>query len=35
MVTHEGGCLCGSVRYRAVVDDSGAAGHCHCGMCRK
>ncbi len=32
---HEGGCLCGSVRYRGVVDDSKTMGHCHCGMCRK
>ena len=31
----EGGCLCGSVRYRGVVGDPGTAGHCHCGMCRK
>ena len=32
---HEGGCLCGSVRYRGVADDAKAIGHCHCGMCRK
>ena len=32
---HEGGCLCGSVRYRALVGDSKTAGHCHCAMCRK
>ena len=31
----EGGCLCGSVRYRGVVDDSKTVGHCHCAMCRK
>ena len=32
---HEGGCLCGSVRYRGVVDDPKTTSHCHCGMCRK
>ena len=31
----EGGCLCGSLRYRGVVDDSKTVGHCHCAMCRK
>ena len=30
-----GGCLCGAVRYRAVVGDSKTVTHCHCGMCRK
>ena len=32
---HEGGCLCGSVRYRATIDDALLVSHCHCGMCRK
>jgi hypothetical protein len=32
---HEGGCLCGSVRYRAVVGEARIATHCHCGMCRR
>ncbi len=32
---HLGGCLCGSVRYRGIVDAAATAGHCHCGMCRK
>ena len=31
----EGGCLCGSVRYRGIVDDPRTIGHCHCAMCRK
>ena len=31
----EGGCLCGSVRYRGIVDSSHTVGHCHCGLCRK
>ncbi|MBZ0216331.1 MAG: GFA family protein, partial [Fimbriimonadaceae bacterium] len=29
-----GGCLCGSVRYRASVAPEYAS-YCHCGMCRK
>lgn len=29
-----GGCLCGSIRYRASEPPQWAA-HCHCGMCRK
>jgi len=32
---HQGGCLCGAVRYRAVVGESKTVAHCHCGMCRK
>jgi len=32
---HRGGCLCGAVRYRAVVGESSTVTHCHCGMCRK
>jgi hypothetical protein len=33
--SHEGGCLCGAVRYRATNADTKAVAHCHCGMCRK
>ena len=33
--SHQGGCLCGSVRYRATDADTKAVAHCHCGMCRK
>ena len=29
-----GGCLCGAVRFRAVLE-SGEANACHCSMCRK
>lgn len=31
---HEGGCLCGGIRYRvaAPIDD---VAHCHCTMCRR
>ena len=31
--THEGGCLCGAVRYRVVGDPSYAAV-CHCTFCK-
>ena len=31
--THEGGCLCGQVRYRAVGDVK-IAGVCHCRYCQ-
>ena len=30
----EGGCLCGSVRYRATLTKP-SIGACHCGMCRR
>lgn len=30
----EGGCLCGSIRYRAERI-AGPLVHCHCHMCRK
>ncbi len=33
-MTHEGGCLCGAVRYRASGDPLWVA-HCHCRSCRK
>ena len=32
---HEGGCLCGALRYRAAVGDSRTVTHCYCRMCRK
>lgn len=31
---HEGGCLCGAIRYRITAPLSNVA-HCHCSMCRK
>jgi hypothetical protein len=31
---HEGGCLCGAVRYR-VTDEPYLAGVCHCNQCKK
>ena len=31
---HEGGCLCGAVRYR-IVDQPYLAGVCHCTFCKK
>ncbi|HYB55457.1 MAG TPA: GFA family protein [Alphaproteobacteria bacterium] len=30
----EGGCLCGSVRYRISLEPHHT-GHCHCSMCRR
>lgn len=32
--THEGGCLCGAVRYR-ITGPLPPGGHCHCSMCRR
>jgi len=32
--THEGGCLCGAVRYR-VAGPLGDAVYCHCALCRR
>lgn len=32
--THEGGCLCGAVRYR-IEGPIDSVTHCHCGMCRR
>lgn len=31
---HEGGCLCGAVRYR-VTDEQYLAGVCYCNQCKK
>ena len=31
---HEGGCLCGAIRYR-IDGPIESVGHCHCGMCRR
>jgi hypothetical protein len=31
---HEGGCLCGGVRYR-ITGTIPPAVHCHCSMCRR
>lgn len=33
-MTFEGGCLCGSVRYR-VDGEPLSAGYCHCRMCQR
>ena len=33
-IRHEGGCLCGAVRYRATADPT-ALVLCHCASCRK
>ena len=32
---HEGGCLCGAMRFHAEQDHSRTATHCFCRMCRK
>ncbi len=32
--SHEGGCLCGEVRYR-IKGAIDSVGHCHCTMCRR
>lgn len=32
--SHEGGCLCGAVRYR-IEGPIESVGHCHCNSCRR
>jgi hypothetical protein len=34
MTSHEGGCLCGQVRFR-VTADALNSGYCHCRMCQR
>jgi len=34
MSSHEGGCLCGKVRFRVTAPPLDA-GYCHCRMCQK
>ena len=34
MKTHDGGCHCGSVRFRVQLDDNQALA-CNCSMCRR
>lgn len=31
---HEGGCLCGAIRYR-ISGPIESVAHCHCSMCRR
>lgn len=31
---HEGGCLCGAIRYR-INGSIESVAHCHCSMCRR
>ena len=33
-MTHEGGCLCGAIRFRAEGDPKWT-GYCHCASCRR
>ena len=34
MATHEGGCLCGRVRFRVIAAPLDS-GYCHCRMCQR
>lgn len=34
MATHDGGCLCGRVRFR-VTAEALDSGYCHCRMCQR
>src|SRR3974377_2309698 len=35
MANHEGGCLCGKVRFRVVDAAASDSGYCHCRMCQR
>lgn len=34
MTTHEGGCLCGKIRFR-IAAEALESGYCHCRMCQR
>ena len=35
MATHEGGCLCGKVRFKVTEAAAVDSGYCHCRMCQR
>jgi hypothetical protein len=35
MPSHEGGCLCGKVRFRVTAAAALDRGYCHCRMCQR